>query len=60
MARVGAGRLLRKRHGPRRESYLELFFDLAFIVALMRLSGQVGGQGQGQAPTPDADLSPGS
>ncbi|MEU7585402.1 low temperature requirement protein A [Micromonospora sp. NPDC049230] len=31
-------RLLQKRENPRRTSFLELFFDLAFIFALTRLS----------------------
>ncbi|MEV4764260.1 low temperature requirement protein A [Micromonospora chokoriensis] len=33
-----AGRLLQRRENPRRTSFLELFFDLAFIFALTRLS----------------------
>ncbi|MDG4808946.1 low temperature requirement protein A [Micromonospora sp. WMMD1120] len=33
-----AGRLLQRRESPRRASFLELFFDLAFIFALTRLS----------------------
>ncbi|WBB69974.1 low temperature requirement protein A [Micromonospora sp. WMMD812] len=33
-----AGRLLRRREGSRRASFLELFFDLAFIFALTRVS----------------------
>ncbi|MET8043395.1 low temperature requirement protein A [Micromonospora sp. NPDC005215] len=32
------GRLLQRRENPRRTSFLELFFDLAFIFALTRLS----------------------
>ncbi|ASW55136.1 hypothetical protein CIK06_14585 [Plantactinospora sp. KBS50] len=35
---VGAGRLLRPREAPRRASFLELFFDLAFILALNRVA----------------------
>ncbi|WP_422739311.1 low temperature requirement protein A [Micromonospora sp. WMMD729] len=35
------GRLLQKREDPRRTSFLELFFDLAFIFALTRLSRAV-------------------
>ncbi|TNH30176.1 hypothetical protein FHG89_09020 [Micromonospora orduensis] len=31
-------RLLQRRENPRRTSFLELFFDLAFIFALPRLS----------------------
>ncbi|MGW2621318.1 low temperature requirement protein A [Micromonospora taraxaci] len=33
-----ANRLLQRRENPRRTSFLELFFDLAFIFALTRLS----------------------
>lgn len=33
-----ADRLLQRRENPRRTSFLELFFDLAFIFALTRLS----------------------
>ncbi|MET8119523.1 low temperature requirement protein A [Micromonospora sp. NPDC005189] len=33
-----SGRLLQPRENPRRASFLELFFDLAFIFALTRLS----------------------
>lgn len=38
MASGLAGRLLQRRESPRRTSFLELFFDLAFIFALTRLS----------------------
>ncbi|MFF4878585.1 low temperature requirement protein A [Micromonospora sp. NPDC000668] len=38
MANGLPGRLLQRREDPRRASFLELFFDLAFIFALTRLS----------------------
>ncbi|GGO24608.1 low temperature requirement protein A [Micromonospora parathelypteridis] len=38
MANGLPGRLLQRRENPRRASFLELFFDLAFIFALSRLS----------------------
>ncbi|GIH18396.1 low temperature requirement protein A [Rugosimonospora africana] len=38
MTQSRAPRVLRQATDPRRASYLELFFDLAFIFALMRLS----------------------
>ncbi|WP_433131649.1 low temperature requirement protein A [Micromonospora sp. CA-240977] len=38
MANGLPGRLLQQRENPRRTSFLELFFDLAFIFALTRLS----------------------
>ncbi|WP_433538010.1 low temperature requirement protein A [Micromonospora sp. CA-249363] len=41
MANGLPGRLLQKRENPRRTSFLELFFDLAFIFALTRLSRAV-------------------
>ncbi|MGV9212342.1 low temperature requirement protein A [Micromonospora sp. RB23] len=41
MANALPGRLLQKREDPRRTSFLELFFDLAFIFALTRLSRAV-------------------
>ena len=38
MARSRAGELLRRPGDPQRATYLELFFDLAFVVALFQLS----------------------
>jgi low temperature requirement protein LtrA len=42
MTQSRARRVLRQESDPRRASYLELFFDLAFIFALMRLSRYLG------------------
>ncbi|MEH1165290.1 low temperature requirement protein A [Micromonospora sp. CPCC 205539] len=41
MRKSSAGRLLRKRESSRQASSLELFFDLTFIFALMRLSSRL-------------------
>ncbi|MCG5463213.1 low temperature requirement protein A [Micromonospora sp. NPDC053740] len=38
MANGLAERLLQRRESPHKASFLELFFDLAFIFALTRLS----------------------